>query len=142
MKTSARNQFAGEIVNVMHGAVNDEVTLRADSGLDIVAIVTHGSAVALDLRAGKRAYALIKASSVILMTDAQGARVSARNCIAGTVSAVHAGAVNSEVVLSTPTGASIAAIITNESVARLELTAGKPASALFKAPSVLLAVDD
>ncbi|WP_025598863.1 TOBE domain-containing protein [Burkholderia sp. WSM2230] len=140
MQTSARNQFAGEVVQLTHGAVNDEVTLRTAEGLDIVAIITHGSASTLGLAAGKRAFALVKASSIIVMVDVAKNQVSARNCIAGTVSAVTKGAVNSEVTISAGS-AQIAAIVTNESVERLGLAAGKAATAIFKASSVIVGVE-
>lgn len=140
MRTSARNHLAGEVAEVKHGAVNDEVTLRTPDGLEIVAIITHGSAASLGLAAGKPAFALIKASSVIVMVDVAKSQVSARNCIAGTVSAVTKGAVNSEVTIAA-SGAQIAAIITNESVDRLGLASGKPATAIFKASSVIVGVD-
>ncbi|MEX3669297.1 molybdopterin-binding protein [Paraburkholderia phenoliruptrix] len=140
MQTSARNQFAGEVVDITHGAVNDEVTLRTADGLEIVAIITHGSATTLGLSAGKRAFALVKASSVIVMVDVSKNQVSARNCIAGTVTRVTKGAVNSEVTIEAG-GARIAAIVTNESVERLGLAAGKAASAIFKASSVIVGVE-
>jgi molybdopterin-binding protein len=140
MQTSARNQFAGEVADVKHGAVNDEVTLRTQDGLEIVAIITHGSATSLGLATGKKAFALVKASSVIVMVDVAKNQVSARNCIAGTVSSVTKGAVNSEVTISAG-GAQIAAIITNESVERLGLANGKAATAIFKASSVIIGVD-
>ncbi|MDR6388692.1 TOBE domain-containing protein [Paraburkholderia phenoliruptrix] len=140
MQTSARNQFAGEVVDITHGAVNDEVTLRTADGLEIVAIITHGSATTLGLSAGKRAFALVKASSVIVMVDVSKNQVSARNCIAGTVTRVTKGAVNSEVTIEAG-GAQIAAIVTNESVERLGLAAGKAASAIFKASSVIVGVE-
>ena len=140
MQTSARNQFAGEVVDITHGAVNDEVTLRTADGLEIVAIITHGSATTLGLSAGKRAFALVKASSVIVMVDVSKNQVSARNCIAGTVTGVTKGAVNSEVTIEAG-GAQIAAILTNESVERLGLAAGKAASAIFKASSVIVGVE-
>jgi len=140
MKTSARNQFAGEIVQLTHGAVNDEVTLRTADGLDIVAIITHGSAKTLGLAAGKQAFALVKASSVIVMVDVSKDQVSARNCIAGTVTAVTTGAVNSEVTIGAGS-AQIAAIVTNESVERLGLAVGQAATAIFKASSVIVGVE-
>ena len=140
MQTSARNQFAGEVVDITHGAVNDEVTLRTADGLEIVAIITHGSATTLGLSAGQRAFALVKASSVIVMVDVSKNQVSARNCIAGTVTGVTKGAVNSEVTIEAG-GAQIAAIVTNESVERLGLAAGKAASAIFKASSVIVGVE-
>jgi molybdate transport system regulatory protein len=129
------------VVDVKHGAVNDEITLRTKDGLDIVAVITHGSAASLGLTQGKSAFAFVKASSVIVMVDVTSSQVSARNCIAGTVSAVTKGAVNAEVTIAAPSGAQIAAIITNESVDRLGLASGKPATAIFKASSVIIGVD-
>ena len=141
MRTSARNQFEGQVVEVMNGAVNDQITLRTKDGLDLVAIITHESAASLGLAQGKAAFALVKASSVLVMVDVASNQVSARNCIAGTVSAVTKGAVNAEVIIAAPGGAQIAAIITNESVDRLGLASGKPATAIFKASSVIVGVD-
>ena len=142
MRTSARNHFAGEISAVKTGAVNDEITLRSDAGGDIVAIVTQGSAAALGLAVGKRAFALVKASSVMLMVDGDGSNVSTRNRIAGAVVSVQKGAVNAEVIVTSQRGAQIAAIVTNDSVERLGLAPGEPAVALFKASSVIVGADD
>jgi molybdate transport system regulatory protein len=141
MRTSARNHFAGQVSAVKAGAVNDEITLRTADGLDIVAIITHGSAASLGLAAGKPAFALVKASSVIVMVDVDSSKVSARNCIAGTVASVTKGAVNSEVIISAAGGAQVAAIVTNDSVDRLGLASGKAAAAIFKASSVIVGVD-
>lgn len=141
MRTSARNHFTGNVTEVKAGAVNDEITLRTSEGLDIVAIITHGSAASLGLAAGKPAFALVKASSVIVMVDANSSQVSARNCLTGTIASVTKGAVNSEVIISAAGGAQIAAIVTNDSVDRLGLARGKTASAIFKASSVIVGVD-
>ncbi|WP_269502326.1 TOBE domain-containing protein [Burkholderia sp. IMCC1007] len=141
MRTSARNQFVGQIGVVTPGAVNDEITLRTQDGLDIVAVITHGSAAALGLAAGTKAFALVKASSVIVMVDVDSSKVSARNCVAGIVASVAKGAVNSEVVIKATGGAEIVAIVTNDSVERLGLASGKPASAMFKASSVIVGVE-
>jgi molybdate transport system regulatory protein len=141
MRTSARNHFAGQVTAVEAGAVNDVITLSVQDGLEIVAVITHGSAASLGLAAGKPAFALVKASSVLVMVDVDSSKVSARNCIAGTVSSVTKGAVNAEVIIATQGGAQIASIITNESVDRLGLVNGKAASAIFKASSVIVGVD-
>ena len=141
MRTSARNEFVGEVVDVRPGAVNDEILLRAGDGLEIVAVITHGSAAALGLAAGKPAFALVKASSVLVMVDVASTQVSARNCFSGTVSSLDKGAVNAEVVIEVKGGAQVVAIITNESVDRLGLATGKTATAIFKASSVIIGVD-
>lgn len=141
MRTSARNHFPGQVSAVKAGAVNDEITLRTQGGLDIVAVITHGSASSLGLAAGSKAFALVKASSVIVMVDVDSSKVSARNCVAGTVSSVAKGAVNSEVVIKAAGGAEIVAIVTNDSVDRLGLASGTAASAIFKASSVIVGVE-
>ncbi|KVD96387.1 transporter [Burkholderia stagnalis] len=141
MRTSARNHFAGQVTAVKAGAVNDEVTLRTPDGLDIVAVITHGSAASLGLAAGSAAFALVKASSVVVMVDVDSNKVSARNCIAGTVSSVTKGAVNAEVAIAAPGGAQIVAIVTNDSVDRLGLVSGATATAIFKASSVIVGVE-
>lgn len=140
MKTSARNQFLGKITAIKKGAVNDEIDLEVAGSLKIVAIVTHESTEGLGLKVGAEAFALIKASSVILVTDDSDARFSARNRIVGKVARVQEGAVNSEVTIEVAGGAAIAAVITNESCKALDLAAGKQASAIFKASSVIVGV--
>ena len=140
MKTSARNQFVGSVTAVRAGAVNDEVELTLPGGPRIVAVVTRDSTQSLGLRTGLTAIALIKSSSVLLATDLQGAKLSARNQLPGTVSAVAPGAVNAEVTLDIDGGGSIAAIVTQGSVKALGLAAGVRATAFFKASSVILAV--
>lgn len=123
---------------MQRGAVNDEIDLNIVGGQKLVATVTHESAEGLGLRVGAEAFALIKASSVIIVTEMQGARFSARNQLAGTVSRLQTGAVNTEVVIDLPGGGAIAAIITNESATTLGLAVGTAATAIFKASSVIV----
>lgn len=66
-------------------------------------------------------------------------RTSARNVLAGTVSALDHGAVACTVTLALSGGAALRAVITRESVAELGLFPGRPAIALVKAPFVRLA---
>ena len=139
IKTSARNLFPGKIKQVTLGAVNAEVVLDL-GGQDIVAIITNESVKGLGLKEGVAAYALIKASWVIL-TDGQGLKVSARNNLSGTVAKITKGAVNSEVILNLTGGRQLVTIITNASVDSLGLKEGAPAGALIKASHVIVAVD-
>jgi molybdopterin-binding protein len=69
MKFSARNNFPGTVTNVKHGAVSAEVTINIAPGVDIVSLISVASAEQLRLKAGAKAYVLIKASSVMVGTD-------------------------------------------------------------------------
>lgn len=68
-------------------------------------------------------------------------KTSARNQFAGTVGSVSAGAVNDEIEIVLPGGATIVAIVTHRSAESLGLKPGIAAIALIKASHVLLAVD-
>lgn len=138
MKTSARNQFSGTVTKLDRGAVNDEVELQLAGGARIVAVVTHNSAQSLGLKVGATAFALVKASSVIVATDLEGATLSARNQLPARVAAVNAGAVNAEVVLDLDAGGRMAAVVTLGSAKALGLKKGVKALAVFKASSVIL----
>lgn len=69
MKLSARNVLKGKVVKITKGAVNAEVTLELPGGAQIVSIITNSSVDALKLAEGKEAYAVIKASSVMVAVD-------------------------------------------------------------------------
>lgn len=140
MKASARNQLNGTVTSIRDGSVNDEIELQTASGLRVVATVTRASRDAMGLAIGTAAMALVKASAVTLVTDAQGMRFSARNQFEGVVARVNKGAVNSEVLLTLAGGEQLVAIITNESTDGLGLAAGQKVLAMFKAGSVILAV--
>ncbi|MFT0213063.1 TOBE domain-containing protein [Pseudomonas sp. F1_0610] len=139
MKTSARNQFYGKVLQVEKGAVNDAVELEVTGGYRIWATVTCESTQALGLASGVETFALIKASSIILAADGDNLRLSARNQLTGTISRLQKGAVNSEVVITLAGEQTVAAIVTNDSVTALGLAEGKQATAVFKASSVILA---
>jgi len=69
MKLSARNVLKGKVKGIVTGAVNSEVTLVLPGGAELVSIITNVSAQNLKLKKGKRVYAVIKASSVVLGVD-------------------------------------------------------------------------
>ncbi|MFS8935067.1 TOBE domain-containing protein [Cupriavidus taiwanensis] len=140
IKTSARNKLFGRVASVKGGAVNDEVVLELAGGQRIVATITHESVETLELAEGVEAFALIKASSVLVGLPDPGLRLSARNQLAGVVARVMPGAVNAEVVIELDGGGTVAAIVTNGSVEALGLQAGVAAVAIFKASSVILGI--
>ena len=69
MKLSARNLLKGKVVKVVKGAVNTEVTLELPGGEELVSIITNASADALSLAEGKPAYAVIKATNIMVAVD-------------------------------------------------------------------------
>jgi molybdopterin-binding protein len=69
MKLSARNVLKGKVVKIVKGAVNSEVTLELTGGTYVVSIITNASVASLGLKKGKDAYAVIKASSVMMAVD-------------------------------------------------------------------------
>jgi molybdate transport system regulatory protein len=140
MKVSARNVFAGKVLEIKKGVVNAEVTLSLKGGTPVVATVTNGSIDNLDLAVGKDAYAIIKASSIIIGSDLHDAKISARNIMCGTITKIIEGPVNSEVDVEIGAGNTISAVITHESSKNLALKEGGHACALFKASSVILGV--
>ncbi len=69
MKLSARNILKGKVVKVIKGAVNSEVTIELPGGEKLVSIITNTSVASLGLKKGKEAYAVIKASNVMVAVD-------------------------------------------------------------------------
>jgi molybdopterin-binding protein len=69
MKLSARNVLKGTIKKLVDGAVNTEVVIELPGGPLVAAIITKESAHALNLAEGKAAYAVIKASDVLVGVD-------------------------------------------------------------------------
>jgi len=69
MKLSARNVLKGKVKQIKVGAVNDEIVLELTKGIEIVSVITKTSAENLQLAVGKEAYAVIKASNVMIAID-------------------------------------------------------------------------
>ena len=65
-KVSARNIFCGTITKIVEGPVNTEVDVEIGGGNTVSAVITHDSAVKLELKIGGHACTLFKASSVII----------------------------------------------------------------------------
>jgi len=69
MEISARNVLKGTIKDVTPGAVNTEVLIELPNGVEVVSIITKDSAERLRLTSGKKVYAVIKASDVMIAID-------------------------------------------------------------------------
>ena len=69
MKLSARNQFKGTIVDIQEGAVNGIVKIDIGGGNVISSTISMNAIKELELEVGKEAYAVIKATSVMVGVD-------------------------------------------------------------------------
>ena len=69
MKLSARNALPGVVRKIEPGAVNAEVTIEIAPKLTIVSVITLDAVSNLKLKVGDQAYAVIKASSVMIAVD-------------------------------------------------------------------------
>ena len=70
MALSARNQFPGKVRSIKVGAVMAEVVIDIGGGHQIVSLISASSAKRLKLKKGGPATAVIKATEVILSTEA------------------------------------------------------------------------
>lgn len=136
-RTSARNQLACTVSGLREGEVDYEVYLRLDDKTELKAIITRQSATTLGIAIGSQVLALIKSSSVLLMTD-PNQRISADNQLWGTVAGIHEGPVNSEVKIDIGASRTMVSVVTHESVQTLGLAEGSAVAAVFQASNVIL----
>ena len=139
MKLSARNQLAGTVTKIAEGAVNGIVTIDVN-GTPVSATISMNAIRELGLEPGKKAYAVIKATEVMVGLG-EHLTLSARNQFPGKVVSVTKGAVNSIVAIEALGGNRLSATISNNAVEELGLCEGKEALAVVKATSVMVGID-
>jgi molybdopterin-binding protein len=69
MKISARNVLNGKIIALTPGATTTHVKIEIGEGQVITSSITNEAAAELGLAVGRAAYAVIKASDVIVGVD-------------------------------------------------------------------------
>ena len=137
MKISARNQFKGIVTNINEGAVNAIVSIEAN-GEVISSTISINAVKELGLKKGDAAYAIIKATEVMIATELP--KISARNKFHGVIKGIQSGAVNDIVTLETKLGV-VSSTISKNAVEELELSVGKEAYAVIKATSVMVGIE-
>ena len=134
-----QQQKAGTITKVTEGAVNGIVTIDVN-GTPVTSTISMSAIRELGLESGKKAYAVIKATEVMVGLG-EHLTLSARNQFPGKVLSVEKGAVNSIVRIEALGGNTISATISNNAVEELGLEPGKDALAVVKATSVMVGID-
>jgi molybdopterin-binding protein len=69
MRVSARNVFPAIVKQVRLGSVNAEILLEIAPNVEAVSVITRASAEALQLKAERQVYAMIKSSDVMVAVD-------------------------------------------------------------------------
>lgn len=69
MKISARNRLKGKVVEVTKGATTAHVRIDIGNGIVVTASITNEAVDELGLVAGGDAYAVVKASDVMVAVD-------------------------------------------------------------------------
>lgn len=69
MKLSARNTLKGEVISIQPGAVNSIVIIELPDGQLVTSSISIQALKDLDLRVGQQAYAVVKASDVMIGID-------------------------------------------------------------------------
>jgi molybdopterin-binding protein len=69
VKLSARNQIPGVVKSVTHGQVMAEIVVEIDGGHQLVSAITAESARKLGLVEGKRVFAVVKSTEVMIGVD-------------------------------------------------------------------------
>lgn len=139
LKTSARNQFAGIIVSILQGPVNDEVTMMVHGSLMLTASITHGSSRELGLDIGAKVFALVKASWIKVQARPPGG-VSGRNTYAASAHAIVRGETRSELMLLTDAGIDLVVTLPNTEADALALRPGAQQVAVIDPDNVIIGV--
>ena len=69
MRLSARNQIKGKILEVTKGQTTSHVRIEVGGGTVVTASITNEAVDELGLTVGQEAYAVVKASDVMVAVD-------------------------------------------------------------------------
>ncbi len=69
MKISARNRLKGKVVEITKGATTAHVRIDIGTGAIVTASITNQAVDELELTVGGSAYAVVKASDVMVAVD-------------------------------------------------------------------------
>lgn len=132
VKTSARNQLFGRVTDIRAGSVNAEVMVQLKGGETIVTTTDLTVLAELDLTVGVDAVLLISSADITLVVDKGRYQFSGRNQLAGQILLVQQTATHTDVTVLLPSGETLIASITPQSLAKLKLAAGKSVWMIFK----------
>ena len=137
LRTSARNQFRGQIVKVIPGTVNVKVVLAISDSIQITSSITHDSFDRMELEIGGEVIALIKSSWVTVQAE-NTAATTGSNQLQGKITQLTRGTDGAEVAIDLGNGKTLCAVIDANTAEHLDLTENEGATLQFEASSVVL----
>jgi molybdate transport system regulatory protein len=152
MRTSARNQFAGILVSITPGAVNDELGILVNGSQTLIASITHESCRELQLAVGAKVFALIKASAVVLRSpeDADAANLNQaiqaaraaipKNAFISTVHTIVPGEHQSELAVLLESGLIMVTTMPNKDVDAMGIDLGAVVMATIEPSNVIIGI--
>lgn len=140
MRTSARNQFAGILVSIAPGKVNDELGIMVNASQTLIASITHESCRELQLAVGTKVFALIKASAVVLLTAHAQVRGHEKNAFIGTVHAITHSEHQSELVVLMESGLTLVTTKSRHDIDAMDLQVGSTVLAVIEPSNVIIGI--
>ncbi|OIN16971.1 MULTISPECIES: TOBE domain-containing protein [Shewanella] len=137
LKTSARNQLAGEVIALKDDSLNDNVRVKLAGGQEIDAAITHASTDKLGLHIGKKVLLLFKAPAVSIHSLQQP--LSSGNRLKGQLLQIKRDPQRSEITLDIGGNDRLYASVCNDSIEGLPLTLGDHLQASFEPGQTLIA---
>ncbi len=139
MQISARNQMQGVVESIELGSVNAKINLKLKSGQKLVSVITKEAVENLGLKNADSVTAIFKSNTVMLAVETE-MKLSARNTISGTISRIHIGEVNAEIVVDIGHYDVVVAVITKDALNALKLEKGSSVIAIIKSSDIMLGV--
>ncbi|WP_434679287.1 TOBE domain-containing protein [Pseudomonas sp. R1-18] len=138
LRTSARNQLLGRIVDINRHGHNDLIRLQLAGEQYLQAQITHDSTMRLDLEPGGDVVALIKAGSLQVLAWGQS-KPDEQNALFGLIDEVIAAEDGpSEVRIGLPGGQTLCALAPSDHLVGLQLTSGCKVQVRFAPSQVLI----
>lgn len=137
-RTSARNTFVGNVIDVIRDGVVAEVMVETRAGGRVCALITVDSLISLQLEPGVPVVATIKAPLVNVYRVGETACGSARNRCIAQITSIRSTEVITEISGRTAEDENVCALLSTGSAQALYLAEGDSAEFRFKALSVVL----
>jgi molybdate transport system regulatory protein len=139
LKSSARNQWRAEVLSIKMGVIKSEVSVRLPDGAILIANLDRESTSQLQLEFGTHVIALVKASMVHLVTEAEDFLFSAENQFEGRVSEILQDAVTVEIFVDLPSGDRIVTTLSLTAFLDMGVEEGDRVTIFFDSEAVILA---